>query len=384
MRFQNRLILKSAFCFLGVVSSCLCLGFFVESLFAQQRNKTTARFELLDQNNDQKVTLDEMDRPLLFKQIDKNNDGAITLDEASSFFQEANPPARIQTRQQMPKKADFRSALDVAYLPQAKKRGDLQTLDIYTPSEAKNGESRPVMVFVHGGGWAIGDKKSAGSRSAKMHHFVNEGYVFVSVNYRLSPKVKHPEHVKDIAAALAYVHDHIAEYGGDPEELWLMGHSAGAHLVALVSTDEQHLKAYDKPLSILKGTIPLDTLALDITYVQRQEYTRPSQKKMFTQAFGEPEEWKTASPAYFVEEGKGIPPFLIFSTGSRTDVAEVSQAFVEKLKTIGVSGKFIRASDKTHGSLNKEIGMPGDAPTEAIMQFIEKHRPEPSTASSQH
>ena len=91
------------------------------------------------------------------------------------------------------------------------------------------------MVYVHGGGWKRGDKSRVGE---KVEFFTGRGWVFVSVNYRLLPEGAHPANVNDVARALAWVHDHATDYGGDPDRLFLMGHSAGAHLAALVATSE--------------------------------------------------------------------------------------------------------------------------------------------------
>jgi acetyl esterase/lipase len=106
----------------------------------------------------------------------------------------------------------------------------LQKLDLYLPDAPSKA---PVMVYIHGGGWAKGDKAAVGLKPA---FFNGKGWIFVSVNYRLLPEGKHPANVGDVALALAKVHDQVAEKGGDPGKLFVMGHSAGAHLAALVAT----------------------------------------------------------------------------------------------------------------------------------------------------
>ena len=143
----------------------------------------------------------------------------------------------------------------------------LLSLDIYTSRRAKRNPARPVVAMIHGGGWRRGDKANRPMWQFKAPHFVGNGFVYVSINYRLSSKPddpKHPAHVRDVAKALAWLSDHVAEYGGDPDRMFVMGHSAGAHLAALVSTDHRRLKEEGKDLSIIKGTICLDTAASDI------------------------------------------------------------------------------------------------------------------------
>ena len=103
--------------------------------------------------------------------------------------------------------------LDVPYATIEGVDPKLLSLDLYAP---QNAGRQPVMVMIHGGGWRNGDKANAGMTRTKVPFFVGRGYVYVSINYRLSsaPDVKHPLHVQDVAAALAWVHDHVAEYGG--------------------------------------------------------------------------------------------------------------------------------------------------------------------------
>src|SRR5262249_51817026 len=121
---------------------------------------------------------------------------------------------------------------DVAYGEDAKQR-----LDVYAPKGVKQA---PVVIFVHGGEWTRGDKENVSYKPK----FLNEnGIVFVSVNYRWTPAATHPAHVSDVAAAIRWVHDHAAEFGGDAKKIVLMGHSAGCHLVTLVALDRRYLAA---------------------------------------------------------------------------------------------------------------------------------------------
>jgi len=131
---------------------------------------------------------------------------------------------------------------------------NLLSLDVYAPA---TGQNHPVIVMVHGGGWQRGDKANANIATNKYRHFTQAGYVFVSINYRLSPAVKHPAHVQDVAKALAWVAKNINRYSGNPARIYLMGHSAGAHLAALVATDQRYLEAAGENLQLLKGVILL-------------------------------------------------------------------------------------------------------------------------------
>src|SRR5260221_7629724 len=122
-------------------------------------------------------------------------------------------------------------------IPYADPADERQVLDVYSPRDAKN---LPVVFWIHGGGWQTGDKASV---QIKPQIFVDKGYVFVSTNYQLLPNVDMATIVRDIAKSIRWVHDHIAGHGGDPQRLFIMGHSAGAQLAALLCTDERYLKA---------------------------------------------------------------------------------------------------------------------------------------------
>lgn len=240
---------------------------------------------------------------------------------------------------------------------------NLCSLDVYTP--VRTG-SRPVVVYVHGGGWQTGDKENV---DFKPDFFNKEGFVFVSVNYRLSPEVKHPTHVQDVADAVAWVIETIDEYGGDPDTIFVMGHSAGGHLVSLLGTDEKYLVNSGFSLAVLKGVISLDNGAFDIPLRVKTE--RSSLKSVTTAIGNSPEIWKDASPIYHVEAGKGIPPYLLVYIASRENITGVqARNMASQFEEEGLVCEVYRAEGKTHGSLNRDIGTPGDEPTEKIMEFI--------------
>ena len=147
---------------------------------------------------------------------------------------------------------------DKRNIPYAEPANERQMLDVYAPENAKN---LPVVFWIHGGGWQTGDKASA---HAKPKAFVEKGYVFVSTNYRLLPDVDMETIVRDVAKSIHWVHDHIADYGGDPKRLIVTGHSAGAQLAALICTDLRYLKAEGLSPAIIKGCIPVDGDTYDV------------------------------------------------------------------------------------------------------------------------
>lgn len=264
----------------------------------------------------------------------------------------------------------------VRNVPYAKDEGvdtRAKSLDLYLPS----GEGpHPIMVMVHGGGWRLGDKANRAMWKDKAPHFNREGWVYISINYRLSNGEgvpAHPAHVQDVAKALAWVHDHAKEYRGDPERMFLMGHSSGAHLAALVSTDERRLAAEGKKLSIIKGTVCLDTAGYDIDkYLAEMEPTRTA-VALYTNAFGTTRAgWRDASPRHHVAKGKDIPPMLLMHTQGREEVARLSAEMVAALRLADVPATAIHAADKNHSGINACIGQAGDPYTDLIMQFLQE------------
>lgn len=252
-----------------------------------------------------------------------------------------------------------------------------QSLDIYTAEPVgagKHDEPKPVMVMIHGGGWRTGDKGNASMVRYKAPHFVGSGYVYVSINYRLSATAtdpKHPAHVQDVAAAIAWVHEHIAGFGGDPDRIFVMGHSAGAHLAALVSTDHRRLEAEGKTLGVIKGTIALDTVAYDIPSSLHALGGGPRMRWLYENAFGTSEAaWVDASPRWHIEPAKDIPPMLMFHVGRRVQAERLATDMVAALLEAGTPAQAIHAADRDHAGINHGIGQPGDPYTELIMAFL--------------
>ncbi len=258
-------------------------------------------------------------------------------------------------------------AKGMAYSSQlAAERSPAQTLDLYGPEERPS-TPRPVVLFVHGGGWRRGDKAMVG---AKPQAFVEQGYLFASANYRLEDTVSPREQAGDVAQAVKWLHDHVGEHGGDPGKIFLMGHSAGAHLVALVGTDELLLKTCGLGLGDVRGVVLLDGAGYDVPK-QVAAARLPMLKELYRNAFGDdPKAQREASPVEHVAAGKSYPPFLAFHVGRRQDSQEQSELLAGKLREAGGQARTIHEPDKNHMTLNRELGLPGDGPTEKIFEFL--------------
>ena len=211
-------------------------------------------------------------------------------------------------------------------IPYAEPAHERQVLDVYSPPHAKN---LPVVFWIHGGGWQAGDKTSV---QIKPKVFMDKGFVFVSTNYRLLPSVDMATIVRDVAKSIRWVHDHIAEYGGDPKRLFIMGHSAGAQLAALICTDERYLKAEGLSLAITKGCVPVDGDTYDVPAIIETAETRrrvhglPQAKFGHREKFGnDPAKHRDFSAVTHVARDKGIPPFLILYVADHPDTSAQAQ-----------------------------------------------------------
>jgi acetyl esterase/lipase len=244
-------------------------------------------------------------------------------------------------------------------------KNERQTLDVYAPTEGKN---HPVVVWIHGGGWKAGNKANV---QKKPQAFVDKGFVFVSTNYRFVPDVTVKEMTGDIARAIRWVHDHAQEYGGDPKSIFVMGHSAGAHLAALVCTDDRYLKAEGLSLSIIKGCVPVDVSVYDIPKRLKDSGSGPS--ATFKAVFGESEEaHRDLSPVTHIAKRKNIPAFLILHVADRRETKVQSHWLADKLKDAGVPAQVVAAEGTTHGTINANLGLPKDRPTQEMFDFLNK------------
>jgi arylformamidase len=249
-------------------------------------------------------------------------------------------------------------------LPYGEPNGERQTLDVYAPAEGVN---HPVVVWIHGGGWQAGDKKDV---DHKPQAFVDRGFVFVSVNYRLLPdKVTIKQMAGDVAKAIRWACDHARDYGGDPDRLLVTGHSAGAQLAALVCTDESYLKAEKLSLANVKGCVPVDgdtyDVPLQIKSVEQKRADRYKEK------FGDADSQKDLSPVTHVAGGKDIPPFLILHVADHPETKMQSQRLAEALREAGVPAKVYPAEGKTHETINADLGQPDDKPSGAMFDFVD-------------
>ena len=247
-------------------------------------------------------------------------------------------------------------------IPYAEPKNERQMLDVYAPTQGKN---LPVVVWIHGGGWRRGDKADVHN---KPKAFVDKGFVLVSISYRFVPNVTVHQIAGDVAKAIRWTHDHAKDYGGDPNTIIVMGHSAGAQLAALVCTDERYLKAEKLPLSIIKACVPVDGDTYDVPL--QIKTVDEKRAKSYRMTFGDEESQKNLSSVTHVAKGKNIPPFLILHVADHPETKMQSQRLVKVLQEAGISAKAYPAEGKNHTTINNDLGLSGDTPTQEMWEFL--------------
>ncbi len=251
-------------------------------------------------------------------------------------------------------------------------------LDVYEPKVPRQGDAKPrplpFLVFIHGGGWSEGDKGRSTRRGSWL---ARHGFVYASINYRLSPAVQHPAHVEDVAAALAFLRRNATKWGADPERMYLLGHSAGAHLAALVTTDGRRLGAHGMaPSDFIRGVVLLDGSGYDV--LGRIPGARGWSRQMYLQAFGDdPARWVDASPLHHVHEGGApLPAFLLFHVVGRAAAVKQARAFGERLRAAGARAEVVGVAGRNHVSILKRLGAPGDPVARRMLAFLEAREEE--------
>lgn len=228
-------------------------------------------------------------------------------------------------------------------------------LDLYVPVGAKN---YPVMIYIHGGSWKSGSKTLYIGLGRT---FARHGIGVAILNYRLSPRVKHPAHMEDVAKAFAWVKANIAKHGGDADNITLMGHSAGAHLAALLALDASYLKAEKLDPSAIRGVIAVSGV-----------YQIEPSGELTLPAFGtNADECRKASPMTHIKEKH--PPFLIaYAENDYTGFDKMAIDLHAALEKSRVSASLMKVEARNHISVIVSVLSDVDPLNEAVRKFVRK------------
>jgi acetyl esterase/lipase len=288
-------------------------------------------------------------------------------------------------------------------------------LDLFLP---RGRTDFPVVVLVHGGAWVAGDNRCCGLYSSVGEFLASRGIGAVLPNYRLSPEVRHPEHARDVARAVAWTRDHIASHGGNPDQLFLAGHSAGGHLAALLATDASYLEARGVKLKDIRGVMAVSgvyhlppgelqaTVGGDTSQALRLDEMAPLRGggrvwpglgwppgipiglNVFDLPFGhDPRVRATASPLFHVRAG--LPPFLLcYADNDLPTLGDMAEEFGQALRSAGVEVSVRRVAERNHHSIIFRAIEPTDPVGGALVDFVRRHAgstaqaAEPSFATS--
>ena len=236
-----------------------------------------------------------------------------------------------------------------------------QRFDVYIPAGAHDA---PVILMVHGGGWQRGDKSMNNVVQNKLDRWVPRGFVLISVDYPMLPATDPVQQARSVAQALAYAQRHAAEWGGDPRKFILMGHSAGAHLVSLISAEpSMAISAGAQPWL---GTVALDSAAFNVATIMRGRHA-----PLYDRAFGnDPAFWDAASP--IIQLHAKTAPFLAVCSSQRKESCAQAQAFVDKARGYGTQARVL-PENLSHEQINETLGEPSDytAQVEAFMASLD-------------
>lgn len=250
-----------------------------------------------------------------------------------------------------------RPARIIADVPYGK--DPLQRFDVYLP---KNPRNAPVIFMVHGGGWWQGDKANANVVDNKKAYWVDKlGYILVSVNYRLVPNVTPADQVQDIDDAYRMMRILLPSWNGDPSNITLMGHSAGAQLTTMLVVQKR---------TNAKRAVILDSAGYNVEEVM--DHKHPD---IYDNAFGTSRDfWKSQSPTLLVDS-KTIPMFLVFRT--KNEAGQLPESALQAKQFAAAAGKFgsditLYPSELSHGPINGNLGLPS-AYTEAVAFWMQNN-----------
>lgn len=236
---------------------------------------------------------------------------------------------------------------DIAYTEGDPADGAKHKLDLYLPKDKKD---FPVLMFVHGGSWRSGDRSNY---PALANRFAKLGIAVAIPSYRLMPKNPHPAQIEDVAAAFAWVYKNIAQFGADPNRVYVAGHSAGGHLVALLALDRQYLLKYEIPAAAIRGVAALSGV-YDVSMLA---------------GFKREDGQRDASPQHYIHAP--APPFLItYCEWDYLALPKQARDFAAALKKDFIPTQLEYIPGENHITEIIDIVKDGDPTARAVIDFI--------------
>lgn len=249
-----------------------------------------------------------------------------------------------------------------------------QKLDLSTPDS----KGFPTVIFVHGGSLNGGDKADA-DYGKVCDAFPPAGIGCANINYRLMPAASWPGQPEDVASAIAWIRLHITAAGGDPDRLYLLGHSSGAMLVALVGTDGHYLQALKLTTGAIRGVMPMGSIMWDDDLRQsidkngREQVEAAFARDPRGRTFGSLDRYESQWPIRFVRAG--LPRYLFLIAESEQlnpPVLKTNQQFVSDSRALGNQADLKVFAGRTHYSMIRQLHQPGDEVFASVIDFIRR------------
>jgi acetyl esterase/lipase len=233
-----------------------------------------------------------------------------------------------------------------------------QRMDIYAPDAA---QAAPIILMVHGGAWRFGDKNSRGVVHNKVERWVPRGFVFVSINYRMLPSADVLQQAADVSRALAYAQQHANGWGASANKVILIGHSAGAHLVSLLTANPD--LARKEGAQPWLGTISLDSAAIDVSAIMKRRHV-----PLYDEAFGtDPDFWKATSPMHVLTR-EALPLLAVCSSVRLDQPCKQARAYVRLAAQKGVRAELLE-EPLSHPEVNEKLGLDNEY-TKSVENFM--------------
>jgi acetyl esterase/lipase len=320
------------------------------------------RFSEWDKNKDGKLTAEELPPNVRsnFRKADKNNDGSISLQEHLGFLN--RNPSRSQNRRQLPPVVIPGYAVKVN-LPYAGTANPRQMLDLALP-QAKSTKPRPVLAFIHGGGWSKGSKNGGLRRILPFLH--SGGYIGVSIGYRLSDEAQWPAQIHDCKAAIRWLKANAKKYNLDPERIAVHGTSAGGHLVAMLGVTGDvaelngklgpHTEQDNRVACVVDYFGPTELLTMDDhpSTMVHNAANSPESRLIGGAIQGHKETARQASPISHVTRDDA-PILICHGTDDKLVPYAQSVDFHAKLKQAKVNSTLITVKGGGHGLRGKKL-----------------------------
>ncbi len=222
---------------------------------------------------------------------------------------------------------------------------DQQKYDVYLPQQRS---SSPIILMIHGGNWIEGDKQDSNTAAGKAGHWTSKGYIFISANYRLAQNPDPLLQAADIASAIAHIQTNASKWGGNPKKIILMGHAAGGHLAALLSSNPNY--AADQGAVSWAGAVILDTEALDVPSLMNSSHLQ-----VYDRVFGADEAyWQDTSPKQTLSNA-AIPMLIICSTQSQADSCGKAEPFRARASELDVQA-IVVPQNLSPDEINSQLG----------------------------